>query len=188
MKTDQLKRQLFEEICNIYSKDLQKFIYSLTRKDQLAMEEIFQNTMVEALEGLNNLRKNDRMKTWIFTIAKAEARRYYSKQQKIVWSGYEDLSDSMAGNLIGGSSPEDFTKTLENREIVLSLLNRLSEEEQQIYILHYNYDMPLKEISEILHINYSTIRTIHVRGIYKFKEYAQKGLLLWIMMIALTNH
>lgn len=53
MKTNKLKQQLFEEICNLYSKDLQRFIYSLTRKDQYAMEEIFQNTIVEALKGLD---------------------------------------------------------------------------------------------------------------------------------------
>ena len=84
MKADKVKLKLFEEICTIYSKNLQRFIYSLTRKDQFAMEEIFQNTILEAFQGLNNLRDVDKMKTWIYSIAKTEAKRYYLKNQKII--------------------------------------------------------------------------------------------------------
>jgi DNA-directed RNA polymerase specialized sigma24 family protein len=36
------------------------------------------------------------------------------------------------------------------------LLLGLPDEEQQLYILHYYYDLQLKEISEILNVNYNT--------------------------------
>ncbi len=45
MKIDKLKHRLFQELCQTYSKDLQKFIYTITRQDNFAMEEVFQNTM-----------------------------------------------------------------------------------------------------------------------------------------------
>jgi len=168
-----LKQKLFEEICNSYSKDLQRFIYALTRKDQSAMEEIFQNTMLEALKGLKNLRENDKMKTWIFSIAKAEAKRYYSKTQNIInlefncGHEYNDI-------WLKESVHKDFTKIVADRDTIKRLLNMLNVEEQQIYILHYYYDLALKEISELLHINYNTVRSIHVRGLMRIKRIVQE--------------
>lgn len=56
MKQEDHVFEIFTEICNRYDKDLQRFIYTLTRKDQYAMEEIYQNTMVEGLKGLKKVK------------------------------------------------------------------------------------------------------------------------------------
>jgi RNA polymerase sigma factor (sigma-70 family) len=49
----------------------------------------------------------------------------------------------------------------------------MTEEEQQLCILHYYYDLPLKEISEILSVNYNTLRSMHMRGIAKLRKQMQ---------------
>jgi RNA polymerase sigma factor (sigma-70 family) len=64
----------------------------------------------------------------------------------------------------------DFTKSVEDRECVIDLIHSLSEEEQQLYILHYYYDLPLKEIAEILNVNYNTVRSMHMRGMVKLRK------------------
>jgi RNA polymerase sigma factor (sigma-70 family) len=146
--------------------------------------------MVRALEGLHNLRKNEYMKTWIFAIAKAEAKRYYSEAKKHIDKnvGMDALPPDLGNEVLRSGKLEDFTQAIENKELIRMFLNKLSEEEQRIYILHYLYDMSFKEISEILHMNHSTVRSIHVRGIYKFKMYAMKGLLLWTILINMKNY
>jgi RNA polymerase sigma-70 factor (ECF subfamily) len=180
MKNNNLKNRLFEEICNLYSHDLQRFIYGLTRKDQVAMEEIFQNTMIKALEGLGGLRETDVMKTWIFAIAKGEAKRYYARKKN--HESYA-LSENLGEALFEAAGEKDFTKVVEDRELIRALVGKLSEEEQQIYLLHYSYDLPLKEVSEILHMNYSTVRNMHVRGIHKLQRFLGKGAVIWIMTL-----
>lgn len=170
----QSRMQLFEKTFIEYNNDLQNFIYSLTRQDLHAMEDIFQNTMVQAIQGLNSIKDINKMKAWLFSIAKAEARRYYNRNQSILkmehnnYIEYENLIDIEI-------DLNDFTRALENKELILSILSQLSDEEQQIYILHYIYDISLKEISEILRINYNTVRSIHVRGLYKFKKICKEG-------------
>ena len=169
MKSENHLSQLFAEICNIYGKELQRFIFTLTRKDQFAMEEIFQNTMVEALVGLQKLRDEEKMKSWLFSIAKAEDWRYYQKYQNmynIEISGMDDEWDKAMSKV----EFHDFTKALANRDMMGSLLRELSDEEQQIYLLHYYYDLPLKEISAVLQINYNTLRSVHVRTLEKLKR------------------
>lgn len=174
MKNSQIVLQLFEETCRLHSHSLQRYIYTLTRKDNYAMEEIFQNTMVAALSGLKNLRENEKMKTWLFTIATYEARRYYSKSKNVIYVEFNDTTE-YEKNWMGNSQFEDFTKSIEDREVLKILLDELSQEDQQIYILHYFYDLSLKEISETLNIKYSTVRSIHVRGLIKLKKKWMEG-------------
>lgn len=161
------KKQLFEKVCMIYSRDLQKFIYTLTRKDLFAMEEIYQNTMLGALLGLDYLRDSSKMKSWIFSIAKAESKRYYAAG-KAGNSG--DGVIAAEEDPFGFEAMMDFTKSIEDKEYVKDLINGLSDEEQQLYVLHYYYDLPLKEISEILNVNYNTVRSMHMRGMIKMRK------------------
>ncbi len=160
--------QVFEKVCTAYSRDLQRFIYTLTRKDPFAMEEIYQNTMLGALKGLNDLRDSSKMKSWIFSIAKAESKRYYAPDRPenrcecVITAGKVSFVPLYMA---------DFTKSVEDKEYVKDLINSLSEEEQQLYILRYYYDLPLKEVSEILKVNYNTVRSMHMRGIAKLKKY-----------------
>ena len=173
MKIDQLRYRLFQELCQNYSKDLQRFIFNLARKDNFAMEEIFQNTMVQAIQGLNSLKENEKMKSWLFSIAKIEAKRFYSKNNK--YQQFENIDISEL-DWAKGIDYKDFTEAIEDKIFVLSFINRLTEDEHQIFILHYVYDMTLKEISDILHINNNTVRTIHFRGLEKCRKmFAERG-------------
>lgn len=166
IRTEFQRIQHFEQVCMICSIDLQRFIYTLTRRDWFAMEEIYQNTMLGALKGLDYLRDCSKMKSWIFSIAKAESRRYYAAEAS------ENGCD-WGGSAESASDPEsmaDFTKSVEDREYVRDLINLLSYEEQQLYILHYYYGLQLKEISEMLHMNYNTVRSMHMRGMAKMRK------------------
>jgi RNA polymerase sigma-70 factor (ECF subfamily) len=156
----------FEKVCIIYNKELQGFIYTLTRNDQYAMEEIYQNTMLGALKGLNYLRDGSKMKAWLFSIAKAESRRYYAANS----TTYCEYGPAAENDSFGPEDLFDFTKSVEEKEYVRDLINGLTVEERQLYILHYYYDLPLKEISEILNTNYNTVRSMHIRGMIKMRK------------------
>lgn len=164
------RMQQFEKVCIIYNKELQRFIYTLTRKDQFAMEEIYQNTMLGALKGLNYLRDSSKMKSWIFSIAKAESKRYYAANKPANYEYGSVAEEDSAGfeNLF------DFTKSIEDREYVRDLIKGLTALEQQLYILHYYYDLPLKEISEVLNANYNTVRSMHMRGMTKMRKQSEQ--------------
>lgn len=159
--------QAFEKVCIIYGRELQRFIYTLTRRDAFAAEEIYQNTMLGALKGLNYLRDSSKMKSWIFSIAKAESKRYYASDQKDSRCACGSVPEEVS---FGKECMMDFTKSVEDRDYVKNLIDSLSEEEQQLYILHYYYDLQLKEISEILNVNYNTVRSMHMRGMAKMRK------------------
>jgi RNA polymerase sigma-70 factor (ECF subfamily) len=167
MDNREQRMKLFERACTVYSKELQRFIYALTRKDLYAMEEIYQNTMLSAWKGLNHLRDDSKFKSWIFVIAKEEARRYYAACRNDNLFAHKS---KVEGNLSCRGRVTDFTKWVEDREAVKTLIDSLEEDEQQLYVLHYFYGLPFKEISGILKLNYSTVRSKHIRGIAKMRE------------------
>lgn len=160
--------QLFERVCMLCSGELQQFIFTLTRHDRFAMEEIYQNTMLGALRGLHYLRDCSRMKAWIFAIARAEARRYYAeillKNNVLYYAEGEDRS----GYFI------DFTKLVEDREAVQILISSLTDVERKLCEMHYFEGHSFKEISELLDLNYNTIRSMHIRGMAKMKNVCMK--------------
>ncbi len=161
--------QVFEQVCLIYESELQRFIFTLTRKDPFAMEEIYQNTMLGALKGLCYLKNTDKMKSWLFSIAKAESKRYYAANKSPDYDFCRTAEEENAGM----EYMVDFTKSIVEKEYVKDLITGLTEEEQQLCILHYYYDLPLKEISEILSVNYNTLRSMHMRGIAKLRKQMQ---------------
>lgn len=159
------RMQQFEKVCLLHNKELQRLIYTLTRRDRFAAEEIYQNTMLGALNGLKYLRDVSKMKAWIFSIAKAEARRYYAAKQANFNCEAVAEDDSA-----GFAYLTDFTKIIEDRDYVSALINGLTSFEQQLYSLHYYYDLTLKEISVILNVNYNTVRSTHLRGMAKIRR------------------
>lgn len=159
--------QLFEKICFVYGADIKRFIHALTRNDFLASEEIFQNSMVGALEDLYYLRDNNKMKAWIFAIAKAESKRYYAKkQEKNTHECRKFVETESECNL----HLFDFTESIEDKEYIQVLIECLRGAEKQICVLHYYYGLTLKEIALTLDLNYNTIRSMHIRGMAKLRK------------------
>lgn len=161
------RMQLLERVCAVYGRELQRFIYALTRNDSFAMEEIYQNTMLSALKGLRGLRDDRKMKDWIFAIAKEESKRYYAAATADKVRRPPVLSNALEAEPSGIT---DFTQSVEDRVSVAALISSLKTEERQLYILHYYYGFPFKKISEILNMNYNTVRSIHGRGMAKMRK------------------
>ncbi|MDD4565599.1 MAG: sigma-70 family RNA polymerase sigma factor [Eubacteriales bacterium] len=161
------KMQLFEKMCSVYGEDIKRFIYALTRNDPLASEEIFQNAMVGALEDLYYLRDNDKMKAWLFAIAKAESKRYYAeKQNKNTYEHFLFVETELECY----SYLFDFTESIEDKEYIQVLIECLKGAEKQLCVLYYYYGLTLKEIASILDLNYNTVRSMHFRGMAKLRK------------------
>ena len=161
------RMQLLERACTSYARELQRFIYGLTRNDPFAMEEIYQNTMLSALKGIGGLRDDKKIKDWIFAIAREESKRYYAAVTADQAGKRAVSADEISPS---ASYHTDFTQYVEDRVSIFELMCGLKKEERQMYVLHYYYGFPFKEISEMLNMNYNTVRSIHGRGMAKIRK------------------
>ena len=168
----------FKSLLVTYLKDLERFVYIVTNKNNQIKDEIVQNAFVSAMEHWQQLRDWDRMKSWLFSIAKNEAKIYYRKNP--FSTEFEDeilfLENAEASQTLLMDVSNLLVNEETSRELNAAIL-QLNENEQRIIMMYHYLDIDLKEIAEILNINYNTVRTLHRRSLEKLKRMLlkQKG-------------
>ena len=155
----------FMELWAASSEDLQRLIYTLTCKDQCAMEEIFANVLKTSYYDLCLMYDPHQWVKQIYEIVKREAGRFYSVNTSILNNLDEPEIDPELWSFCKLS--DIYQACFRNGIITSGFINQLTIEEQQIILLVYYYDLSLKEISAILHISCGIVKTIHFRGMYK---------------------
>lgn len=150
----------FEKEINKVYEGLYRYIYYIA-KNKILAEDILQNTLMIAYEKYNTLKDKNKFKSWIYTIAKRQTINTIAKYRREIFS--DDLNiDSIYKEKV--DLPEDIIIKEELKEETLKAINRLRPEYRQIIILRYFYDLPFKEISNILNVKNNTIRVRHLRA------------------------
>jgi RNA polymerase sigma-70 factor (ECF subfamily) len=166
------KHKYFETLYDAYWLEIKRFIYVEARRDAGLAEDIFQNTWENAFRYLHTLKDESKARAWLYSIAKNEAKRYFSNHRT------EFFLRTVSSDDENGPDPEDFAESafpevLADADFLIGLLNRLSDEEQQLILLHYCYDMRLKEIAELYGTNYNTLKSVTRRAIEKLRAFAE---------------
>ena len=163
----------FEQLYKKYENELYSFIYSISRRDSYAAEDILQNTMINVYKYLHTLRDKSKLKSWIFAIAKQEANRYYSKKEfiaEVKTPNIEDIADLNEDEIL----EPDFSFDVISTEQFIETVSQLDEDEQTIIYLRYKFGLKLNEISKIWHINRNTVKSLHFRAIKKLRHSIEK--------------
>ena len=158
----------FEQLYEKYERELYAFIYSISRRDSYAAEDILQNTMINVYKYLPTLQERGKLRSWLFTIAKNEASRYYSKKQFTMEINYDDVEVATESNNIDYTEP-DFSVELISIEDFITAVSDLNQEEQSIMYLRYEFGIKLNEMADMWNMNSNTVKTIHFRAIKKLK-------------------
>jgi len=177
-------RAFFEEIYEAYNLDIKRFIYASARRNDQITEDIFQNTWENAWRYLGSLRERDKAKAWLFGIARNEAKRYFTNKH-IKFEFPSDIghdpedSDSPGGGAGFVAEPIDeesgaFPDRIVVTELLSNLINKLSESEQQLLILHYGYGVSLAELAKLYDTNYNTLKSITRRAILRLRALGEE--------------
>ena len=113
-----------EKLYDLYSKDVYRFIYSLSFDEEIA-KDIMQITFLECIKSIKNFKGNCSEKTWLLAIAKNQYYTYlkkHPKTQSIYESNLEQVEDFNQNNL------EEYNE-------VLKAIHSLKEPQRQIMIL-----------------------------------------------------
>ncbi|MHC1723437.1 MAG: RNA polymerase sigma factor [Aminipila sp.] len=163
------KKHLFENNIAIYYKDIYRFLRVLTG-DRTTAEDLSQNVMEKAWKYINSLKDVNKAKSWLFRIARNEAKTYYKKTCRR--ETYEMVSPDIKEEWSGETEKDilDYLVKTEENHILMEALKKLEKKYSQIIILRYVSGLEIKEIAYILDINYNTARTNLHRGLHLLKE------------------
>lgn len=122
----------------MYSKDIYKYIYSITLNKEIA-QDIVQNTFLEAIKSINTFNGNSTVKTWLIGIAKYEYYAYLRKNPKSVSL---DEIEFKKISYIQDNNESYYT--------IMNEISKLDEIQRQIAVLRIVNDLSFKEIGNII--------------------------------------
>ena len=171
MMSDKAK---FTKIYDDYWLEIKRYLYVETGRDATLTDDIFQNTWINVYSYLSTLRDESNVRAWLYSIARNEARRYFHKNKTRFLSDVNEYADDGDENLEDEQASE-YPDVLANEEFLSQLLNKLSSEEQQLILLHYYYDIPIREIAETHEINYNTLKSTIRRALAKLRIWSSEN-------------
>ncbi len=156
-------REAFEKIINKYSKKLYVIAKSKVGSDEDA-KDIVQNTLIQAYLSIHKLKDLSKFNAWITKILINNCKKLY-KSKKIKLVSYDKIEE----NNSYFKTEEDISNLNENQSFY-DLISFLEEKDRLIITMYYLNEYTTKDISEILKINESTLRS----RISKIKEKIRK--------------
>lgn len=168
-------KRLDKKIEDIYQ-DVFYFVLSKLYDEELSYD-ITHNVMESILLHIGQLKREESFRSWVFTIAKNEIKRYFKSLQiykeRFISINRDDF-DAIEAQLIKEEQDTvDLLKgiiTQEEKQTIISALLSLDEKYRTVIYLRVFCEYNLTEISEVLGVNASTVRSRYGRGLSKLKE------------------
>ena len=152
----------FEEVYNLYFKDVYRFALSMCRNESIA-EEITQETFYKALEKLGSFSGTCKVSVWLCQIAK---NTYISMCRK---DEHLDSNVDMA-QLPDDRNIEDSICDLEASFAIHKVLHALEEPYKEVFSLRTFGELTFKQIAELFGRTESWARVTYHRARLKIKE------------------
>jgi RNA polymerase sigma-70 factor (ECF subfamily) len=135
------------ELMNLYGNDILRLCF-LYVKDYHLAEDITQETFIKVYQKLDTFKNQSSIKTWITRIAINGCKNALSRAIKEITS-IEDI-------IIPYN--EDFSKN-ENTQLLSEEVSKLPKKYFEVIMLFYYQELSIKEISYVLKIPQSTVKT-----------------------------
>lgn len=166
-------RVAFAQLVDLYKDKIYHLGYRMLGNAQEA-EDIVQETFLRVYSNLDKYDENHKFSTWIYRIANnlcidrlRKRRAVYSLDAEAKdhegASGYTMIKSN-------DTTPEEQYLVSEMQQQVRDAIDRLPEKYKSVVILRYLHDMSLQEISDILGMPVTTVKTRVHRG----REYLRK--------------
>lgn len=149
-----MKKEQFADLVVTYQRSMYRFALGMLKNEQDA-EDALSTAIIKAYEHLENLRDDNKFKSWIMSILANEAKTMLSKNSRI------QLVDDMT---VYSEVVED------NHNDIWDSVIELGEQHRQIVILYYYDGFSTKEIAKILEVPEGTVKSRLRRARQNLKE------------------
>ncbi len=146
----------FEEIYELYFKDVYIFLLNLTRNKTIA-EDITQDTFYKALKKIDTYNDKNGVKPWLFTIAKNTYFTEYNRRKLFSKNEVNDQTQFESDIL-------DDIVVKEQSDEILKILHELSEPYKEVFLLRHFGELSFEKISKIFNKGESWARVTYHRA------------------------
>lgn len=162
-------KSTFESLYEDYYRKVYRYLLKLVGYEENLAEELTQECFYQVFIALEKFKGESSIETWIYQIAKFTCYKYFRKNKNLVnindTMSYEKLSKEI------DASPEEIIIEQEERRLLLQLIAKQKEKYSLVLMAYYFDEVPVKAISEQLHIKESAVKTLLFRGRNKLKKH-----------------
>ena len=141
----------FENLVNVYYRDLYRFGLSLTGNEADAADLTQQTFYIWANKG-NQLRKAAGVKAWLFTTLHREFLKTCRRQSRFSHQSIDERTEDLP-NVPANCADRADTQTL------LRILGEIAEDFRAPLVLYYMEDLSYKEIADVLALPLGTVQS-----------------------------
>jgi len=164
------KETAFDELYNRYSKRLLVYFYRMLGGNEEKAQDFLQDIFVKIIEKPHLFGSKNRFSSWVFTVAnnmcKNEYRRLKVRNQVVNGKDLDFFPHPGENNFL-----EKNLAGSEFKEVLFKELTKLDQLKQSTFLLRFQENLSIKEISEILECSEGTVKS---RLFYMTKSLAKK--------------
>lgn len=140
-------------IYNRYAAPLHAYCVGILR-DRHAASDCVQDVFCTATTELPKLRDADKLRSWLYAIARRSALRALSDRRR------EAACDELPDNAATGPGPFTLTAQNELRQLITQAAGGLSERDRQVLELAYHHGVTGTELAQALGISYESTKKV----------------------------
>ena len=149
-----------EALFSEYYNNVYYFALKTVKDPDLACD-ITQETFVEIIRTIGDLKEPAAFMTWMKQITYHQCTRYFRKKKDVLLEEDEDeegnsLFDTLADE---GAVPQEILEKEEFRQTILDMIDQLSEEQRSAVLLYYFEEMTVPQIAEVQGVSEGTVKS-----------------------------
>lgn len=170
-------QETFKSLINRYTTPIYNFAARLTNQNDAP--DIIQETFIKVWKNINRFDPSKAsFRTWIFTIARNTVADFLRKKRNPLFSDMENYNEDVncSSDYFEENIPDDqilpdvALEKLQDKEFLNNTMKKLSVNENEILILHYQEEMTFDEIGKILNKSLNTVKSKHRRTLIKLRK------------------
>ena len=134
--------------------------------DEDAAKDVLQETFIKVYQNFSQFKKDSQLYTWLYRIASNEALQHLNKVKKM------QKTEQDADVYLENQKAENSGRNADEIEDLLQdAIQKLPEKQRMVFTLRYYDDLPYEEISKILDMSVSTLKTNYHYAKSKIEQY-----------------
>ena len=165
LKNPALKDIAFRELLDVYQERLYWHIRKIVTTHENA-DDVLQNTFVRVYKNIANFKEKSTLHTWMYRISYNESLRFLENDKKKIYANIDEVSSTHLEVLF-----EDAYFDGDEIQIKLqTIINSFTENKKRIFHMKYFDDLSFRQISEILYISESTLKSTYYSTVKIIEE------------------
>ena len=165
LKNVTLKDTAFSELLDTYQECLYWHIRKIVITHENA-DDVLQNTFIRIYKNIANFQEKSSLHTWMYRIAYNESLRFLEKNNKKLHENIDEISSTHLEVLF-----EDVYFDGDEIQIKLNtIIASFTEKQKHIFHMKYFDDLSFREISEVLNISESTLKSTYYTAVKIIEE------------------